>query len=162
MISDLIQFISKHIEIILYIIQIIIITVWIIVWYRNYKELLRKNQIEERPYIKLYYDNNYKIKNFWKTPVEIKKSKVLTNINYLNKKYNLNEKNEIIFQCEDIIKRINKKLPEIIMQWEEIDTKIGKIWGHNYDYKLELTIFFENHVDEIEKNIEITSFKQTF
>jgi len=63
----------EYINLFLYILQICIISFWIYIWYKNYKELMRKNNIEEHPYLKITKESNWDIylKNCWKTPIII-------------------------------------------------------------------------------------------
>lgn len=134
------------IKLLLYVLQIVIISIWIYVWYKNYKELIRKNSIEESPYLRIstWTKNDIKIKSFSKTPI------IITKIEFY-KKLNNWDKYELITDLKCLTMFNNADiLPNEDMRFFHglLDRDID--WG-TYICK----IFFKNHIKEDLKQIQI-------
>ena len=139
----------EYINLTLYIIQILVISFWIYIWYKNYKELTRKNDIEESPYLGIQQDEScdeIKCKNFWKTPIIIEK------IIYMNW--------DIIFDTfkkEKLIKaNINEIMPGEIRSLK-CDIFSEKYPQVDWEKWLQIKILYKNHIRTVSKIVKISS-----
>ena len=139
------ELILNNIEIIelwFYIIQIIVIIYWIFIWYKNYHELLRKNNIEESPYISIVEYNSIAyeltIKNMWKTPMEITK---ISFIKYGEEDYDFN-----LDRFNDVVP--NEEITFILLDLDPLCA--DKIKNSN-----KLIIYYKNHIKESKKELNL-------
>lgn len=104
---------SDAIRIILNIFQLLIISLWIFIWYFNYKELIRKNQWDHFPEIKIDKDSVKTID--WDSKWEYNKGKITQN-----------------FIVENISNNFIKiDLASVYIDWKKED------WGYIFKQKLD-------------------------
>jgi len=138
-----------YINLVLYILQIWVISFWIYIWYKNYKELMRKNILEESPFLRIAsgVKNDIKITSYSKTPIIINKLYFYW-YDYESKKF------EII---------PHEQYP-LDMRWTEIYpneiTAFSYSFLDNYNkkyrWKYRFKIVYENHIKSQEKIISLT------
>ncbi len=147
----MLESIKNNIELIklwFYILQILIIAIWIYVWIKNYKELIRKNNIEEYPYLRINIfwkdSENILFKNYGKTPVKIVKISIYESLNEKEKSFTI----------------INKVFPTEIMPNEEIIVNYKELNKYIKYWEIEsgsyiMKICYENHIETKTKLMNI-------
>lgn len=152
----MIECIKEHIEFIklwFYIIQIVIISYWIFIWYKNYNELLRKNKIDESPYLSAELEGQtLLLKNHWKTAI------IITNISLI-KGDNINNLSTVELKENNLyeIMPSEKKIIDISMITKIIKISLDGTNTEDFDY---IRVKYKNSIAE--KQVDIQNQKIEF